>query len=53
MDDTCFRFDGKSQSAQGVFPTHTVKDKLTIKEAGIELELYHAPGETSDQVSIL
>jgi hypothetical protein len=52
----CFchhRFDGKSQATQNVKPTHTVTDKLTIHEAGIELELYHAPGETSDQASML
>ncbi len=48
-----YRFDGKSQATLNVKPTHTVKDKLTIQEAGIELELYHAPGETSDQVSRL
>jgi len=29
-----------------------VKDKLVIQEAGIELELHHAPGETADQVVI-
>ena len=45
------RFDGTSQTSQNVNPTHTVKDKLIIQEAGIELELYHAPGETSDQVA--
>ena len=33
-------------------PTVTFKDKLAICEAGIDLELYHAPGETSDQIIV-
>ena len=47
-----YRFDGKSRAAQEVKPTHTFTDKLAIREAGIELELYHAPGETSDQIIV-
>ena len=33
-------------------PTHVFKDKLKIEEAGMKLTLYHAPGETNDQIII-
>ena len=35
------------------FPTNVVKDKLDINPVkGIQLTLYHAPGETNDQVIV-
>ena len=33
-------------------PTLTVEDSLSTTIAGIRLELFHAPGETSDQINI-
>ena len=33
-------------------PTHTFDEKLSINEAGFNLVLYHAPGETNDQIII-
>ena len=33
-------------------PDLTFKDSLVIKIAGIDIELYHAPGETNDQIFI-
>ena len=33
-------------------PTHTFDEKLSINEAGFDLVLYHAPGETNDQIII-
>ena len=36
-----------------VIPTHTFKEKLDINPVkGVELTLYHAPGETNDQIII-
>ena len=35
-----------------VNPTDTFKDKLEITVGGIDLELYHAPGETNDQIIV-
>ena len=35
-----------------VNPTDTFKDKLEITVDGIDLELYHAPGETNDQIIV-
>ncbi len=32
--------------------THTIRDRLTINECGLTLELLHVPGETKDQVNI-
>ena len=33
-------------------PTHTYKDELKVTLAGIDLTLFHAPGETNDQTII-
>lgn len=33
-------------------PTHPFKDKLKVTLGGIDLELYHAPGETNDQIVV-
>ena len=33
-------------------PTDTFEDKLEITEAGFDLVLYHAPGETNDQIIV-
>ena len=36
-----------------IHPTDTVQDKLEIKPVkGIQLTLYHAPGETNDQIIV-
>jgi alkyl sulfatase BDS1-like metallo-beta-lactamase superfamily hydrolase len=35
-----------------VKPDTTFKDELKIEIAGIEIELYHAPGETNDQLFV-
>jgi alkyl sulfatase BDS1-like metallo-beta-lactamase superfamily hydrolase len=42
---------GVSQSPIGyIKPTVTFSDELKINISGIEIELYHAPGETNDQL---
>jgi len=33
-------------------PTHTFENELEIEEAGIQLKLVHAPGETDDQLFV-
>ena len=33
-------------------PTHVFGEKMSITEAGVDLVLYHAPGETPDQVIV-
>ena len=33
-------------------PDTTFKDELKIKISGIDIELYHAPGETNDQLFV-
>ena len=33
-------------------PDQTFKDKLEVKLAGHDLVLYHAPGETNDQIIV-
>ncbi|TGK08569.1 MBL fold metallo-hydrolase [Leptospira fletcheri] len=33
-------------------PTKTFEDRLSVKAAGIEMELIHAPGETDDQIYV-
>ena len=44
---------GVSQSPIGyIKPTVTFSDELKINISGIELELYHAPGETNDQLFV-
>ena len=35
-----------------LYPTKTFSDKLAFTAAGIEIELYHAPGETNDQLFV-
>ena len=35
-----------------LYPTKTFSDKLAFKAAGIKIELYHAPGETNDQLFV-
>ena len=35
-----------------VYPTHTFEKKLKVKIAGLDIELIHAPGETSDQIFV-
>ena len=36
-----------------IHPTNTVKDKLEINPVkGVKLVLYHAPGETNDQIIV-
>ena len=46
------KVDGKFKPSLNVKPTDVFKDKLKIVEAGIELVLYHAPGETPDQIIV-
>ena len=41
-----------SQTSFECHPTHVFSDKLEIKEAGLDLVLYHAPGETPDQIIV-
>lgn len=42
-----------SKSPTGyVKPTVTFKDNLKLNIAGIEIELFHAPGETNDQIFV-
>ena len=44
---------GVSQSPIGyIKPTVTFGDELKINISGIEIELYHAPGETNDQLFV-
>ena len=38
--------------AMNVEPTNVFKDKLEVKLAGLDLVLYHAPGETNDQIIV-
>ena len=33
-------------------PSRTFKDKLEVNLAGLDLVLYHAPGETNDQIIV-
>ena len=35
-----------------LYPTKTFSDKLAFTAAGIKIELYHAPGETNDQLFV-
>ena len=35
-----------------LYPTKTFSDKLEFTAAGIKIELYHAPGETNDQLFV-
>ena len=42
---------GKS-AAGYVKPNQTFKDQLSLSIAGIDIELYHAPGETNDQLFV-
>ena len=35
-----------------ILPTHVFKDELKVTVAGLDIELYHAPGETSDQLFV-
>ena len=35
-----------------LYPTKTFSDKLAFTAAGIEIELFHAPGETNDQLFV-
>ena len=46
------RFGDKFKSSVKVRPTHVFKRKLEISEAGMDMILYHAPGETNDQIII-
>ena len=51
--ESFFSFFGEKYSSTSfVKPTHTFKDKMDIKVAEIDLVLYHAPGETNDQIII-
>lgn len=45
-------FTTTSTASYNVKPTHTFKDKMDICVAGIDLVLYHAPGETNDQTIV-
>ena len=47
-----FRFGDKFKPTLNIEPTHTFDEKLSITEAGFDLVLYHAPGETNDQIII-
>jgi glyoxylase-like metal-dependent hydrolase (beta-lactamase superfamily II) len=48
-----FSFFGEKYNATSIVkPTHTFKGKMNITEAGIDLVLYHAPGETNDQIIV-
>ena len=38
--------------AMNTEPTDVFKDKLEVKLAGFDLVLYHAPGETNDQIIV-
>ena len=38
--------------AMNVEPTNVFKDKLEVELAGLDLVLYHAPGETNDQIIV-
>ena len=50
---TIFSFFGEKYTATSIVkPTHTFKEKMNITEAGIDLVLYHAPGETNDQIIV-
>jgi len=43
----------KNKSIALLFPTHTFSgDHLSLNMAGLKLELYHAPGETNDQIFV-
>ncbi len=44
---------GVSQSPIGyIKPNITFTDELKINIAGVDIELYHAPGETNDQLFV-
>lgn len=42
----------KNETANQIFPTHTIDKFEEIKIAGINLQLIHAPGETDDQIVV-
>ena len=46
------RLDRSKDMAGMVQPTITLRDRLTLRLAGLELEVVHAPGETEDQVIV-
>ncbi len=35
-----------------IYPTKKFKDTLFLKVSGLDMELYHAPGETNDQIFV-
>jgi alkyl sulfatase BDS1-like metallo-beta-lactamase superfamily hydrolase len=45
------RFDPE-EAPRLLWPTHTFEDQLRLEVAGLRLELFHAPGETPDQIGI-
>ena len=47
-----FRFGDKFKPTLIITPTDTCDEKLSINEAGFDLVLYHAPGETNDQIIV-
>lgn len=40
------------KSSLNVRPTHVFEDSMKILEGGLQLVLYHAPGETNDQIIV-
>tara|TARA_B100000700_G_C15049764_1_gene859703 strand:- start:2001 stop:3698 length:1698 start_codon:yes stop_codon:yes gene_type:complete len=42
----------KNRSTSLVYPNRTFKDFLKLEISGIEVHLYHAPGETNDQLFV-
>ncbi len=48
----CFSFGDKFKTSLNVKPTDVFKSKLNIEVAGLKLVLYHAPGETNDQIIV-
>ena len=47
-----FSYDDNTNMAMNTEPTDVFKDKLEVKLAGFDLVLYHAPGETNDQIIV-
>ncbi len=46
------RLDKSKDMASLVRPTITFRDELSLRLAGLELQVLHAPGETEDQAIV-